>query len=66
MTGNQLEYTTVVASRGRRIHAVALSAPTRTACGRLFTGWMVSIKRLNCGLCKRAILGQKMTKGTTR
>lgn len=60
------EFTTVIPARGRRVHAVTLGNPSRTACGRPFSGWIIAIRKLNCGLCKRAILGQTLTKGTTR
>lgn len=54
------QYTTVIASRGRRVHAVSLEKPGETACGRRFSGWLVSPSRLNCGKCKLAILRERL------
>lgn len=50
------EYTTVAAPRGHLVHAVALNAPTLTACKRAFSGWNVSEAKLSCDGCKLAIL----------
>lgn len=50
------EFTPVVATRGRRVHAITLDSPNRTACGRVFSGWKVSPKKLNCRVCKLEIL----------
>jgi hypothetical protein len=53
-------YTTVAASRGTRVHAVALTAPTLTVCGRKFSGWTVSPMNLSCANCKLAILKNRL------
>lgn len=57
------EYTPVRAARGRRVHAVTLGSPTRTACGRRFSGWAVSPDRMNCRLCKLEILKDRVRRG---
>jgi hypothetical protein len=51
-----LDYTPVLASRGRRVHAVSLLVSSETACGREFTGWQVVARKMNCRHCKLAIL----------
>lgn len=53
-------YTTVAARRGTRVHAVALTAPTLTACGRKFSGWVVSPMNLSCANCKLVILKNRL------
>lgn len=47
-----MEYTTVRPARGGKIHAVALSSPTYTTCGRKFSGWVVVMGPLACRGCK--------------
>lgn len=56
-------YTTVAARDSFCVHAVSLTQPHRTLCGRRFSGWNIvpanaegKPKRLNCGRCKLAIL----------
>ena len=52
----KVEYTPVVAHKGRRVHAVALTSRT-TACGRDWSfGWKIALKKVNCHLCKVAVL----------
>lgn len=52
-----IQFTPVQARRGRRVHALTLTAPKKTACGEDFTdGWRISLKRLNCRRCKLAIV----------
>lgn len=60
MAKPEQRYTTVSASRGTRVHAVALTAPTLTACGRKFSGWIVSPMALTCAQCKLAILKNRL------
>jgi hypothetical protein len=56
----ETKYTTVIANRGRRVHAVSLTKPRETACGRQFSGWKLAPARLNCRQCKLAILRDLM------
>lgn len=51
-----VEFTPVIAPRGKIVHATTLETPTRTACGRrMIKGWRIALKRLNCDDCKLAV-----------
>lgn len=51
----KIEFTPVMAPRGRKVHAVSLTSPNETACGRKFSGWIVALKPVNCRDCKLAL-----------
>lgn len=53
------KYTTIIAERGKTVHAVSLSSPRETACGRQLSG-RVTPARLNCRRCKLAILKNQL------
>ena len=51
-----VEYTPVTPADGRgHVHATTLTTPSRTACGRKFSGWVVGVKPLTCPECKKAV-----------
>lgn len=50
-----VQYTPVTPRRGGGVHATTLAAPQRTACGRKFRAWVVSLKRVDCDGCKLAV-----------
>lgn len=55
------KYTTVVAPRSKRVHAISIASPTRTLCDRAFSGWRVGTSDImNCDNCKLAILKAKV------
>lgn len=51
-----VQYTPIQAKGGKKVHAVTLRSPKKTACGRLAKGWVVSLKRINCQDCKLKLL----------
>lgn len=52
-----VQYTPVLAPKGKRVHAATLSEPTKTACGKSFSGgWRVALNKVNCHQCKLAIV----------
>ena len=51
-----VQYTPVLAPKGKRVHAVTFSDPAKTACGKAFSGWAVALKKVNCHQCKLAMV----------
>lgn len=55
VTEPQLEYTPVMAPRGRVVHALSLTKPGKTACGRDASGYRVALRPLDCQVCKEEV-----------
>lgn len=51
-----IEFTPVRPRRGGQVHAATLSNPTKTACGRTFSGWMIALEKLSCRACALAVI----------
>jgi len=52
---DKLPYSPVMARGGSVVHATSLKNPVRTACGRLFRGWILARRIATCRQCKLAI-----------
>lgn len=60
-----VEFTPVIAPRGKIVHATTLETPTQTACGRrMIKGWRIALKRLSCDACKLAVFLDCRSKGS--
>lgn len=49
------EYTPIRARGKRLVHAVALTSPARTACGKRCSGWVVECTQVTCTTCKEQV-----------
>ena len=51
------EMTPIRPRRGSVTHATSLETPSKTACGRRCSGWMISVEHVDCLDCKASMYG---------
>lgn len=48
-------WTPVTPLTGGLVHMTSLTSATRTQCGKVCTGWRISIEKVDCAKCQAAV-----------